>query len=174
MDCINASAQDRLLWHQLGEAFAVGWSWLMMMNWKCHFFTYIINNGIFTASLCVPTFALLALELSGTAKYANRGKCNGHIYIDSARDKASVGPQFSREKNNKCYGIKYLLNIKANGQFWYVVKIQLNYLSSLNHNFIVLCELLMPCQLFAQKCSYCQEITQISKCSGSPRTLCHW
>ena len=26
----------------------------------------------------------------------------------------------------------------------------------------------MPCQLFAQKYSNCQEITQISKCSGSP------
>ena len=57
---------------------------------------------------------------------------------------------------------------------WYVVKIKWNYFSSLNHNFIVLCELLMPYQLFAQKCSYCQEITKISKCLGSPRTLCHW
>ena len=35
---------------------------------------------------------------------------------------------------------------------------------SLNHNCIVLCELLMPCQLFAQKCSNCQELTKISKC----------
>ena len=26
----------------------------------------------------------------------------------------------------------------------------------------------MPCQLFAQKCSNCQEITKISKCLGSP------
>ena len=26
----------------------------------------------------------------------------------------------------------------------------------------------MPCQLFAQKCSNCQEITKISKCSGPP------
>ena len=26
--------------------------------------------------------------------------------------------------------------------------------------------MLMPCQLFAQKCSNCQEITKISKCSG--------
>ena len=49
-----------------------------------------------------------------------------------------------------------------------MVKIKLNYFSSLNHTFIVLCELLMPCQLFAQKCSNCQEITKISKCSGSP------
>ena len=35
----------------------------------------------------------------------------------------------------------------------------------------------MPCQLFAQKCSNCQEITKISKCSGPPpppRTFCHW
>ena len=55
-----------------------------------------------------------------------------------------------------------------------MVKIKWNYLSSLNHNFIVLCELLMPCQLFVQKCSNCQETTEISKCSGSPRTLCHW
>ena len=31
-----------------------------------------------------------------------------------------------------------------------------------------LTELLMPCQLFAQKCSNCQEITKISKCSGPP------
>ena len=31
-----------------------------------------------------------------------------------------------------------------------------------------MCELLMPCQLFAQKCSNCQEISKISKCSGSP------
>ena len=38
----------------------------------------------------------------------------------------------------------------------------------MNHNFIVLCELLLPCQLFAQKCSNCQEITKISKCSVSP------
>ena len=35
--------------------------------------------------------------------------------------------------------------------------------SLLNYNCIVLCELLMPCQLFAQKCSNCQEITKISK-----------
>ena len=41
--------------------------------------------------------------------------------------------------------------------------------SSLNHNFIVLCELLLPCQLFAQKCSNCQEITKISKCSAPPQ-----
>ena len=34
--------------------------------------------------------------------------------------------------------------------------------------FIVLCELLMPCQLFAQKCSNCQEITKISKCLWPP------
>ena len=47
--------------------------------------------------------------------------------------------------------------------------------SSSNHNvIIVLCELLMPCQLFAHKCSNCQEITKISKWSGFPRTLCHW
>ena len=26
----------------------------------------------------------------------------------------------------------------------------------------------MPCQLFAQKCSNCQEITKISNCLGSP------
>ena len=38
----------------------------------------------------------------------------------------------------------------------------------------VLCELLMPCQLFAQKFSNCQEITKGSECSGSPWTLCHW
>ena len=56
------------------------------------------------------------------------------------------------------------------GMWW---KIEWNYFSSLNHNFIVMCKLLMPCQLFAQKCSNCQEITKISKCSGSPRTLCH-
>ena len=43
----------------------------------------------------------------------------------------------------------------------YVVKIKWNYFSLLNHNFIVLCELLMPCQLFAQKCSNCQEITTL-------------
>ena len=54
---------------------------------------------------------------------------------------------------------------KANGQFWCVVKIKWIYFSSLNHDFIVLSELLMPCQLFAQKCSNCQEITKISKCS---------
>ena len=34
---------------------------------------------------------------------------------------------------------------------------------SLNHNLIVLCELLMPCQLFAQECSDCREINKISK-----------
>ena len=46
---------------------------------------------------------------------------------------------------------------------------QWNYFSSLNHNFIVLCELLIPCQLFAQKCWNSQEITKISKCLGSPK-----
>ena len=49
-----------------------------------------------------------------------------------------------------------------------VVKIKLNNFSLLNHNFIVLCELLMPCQSFAQKCSNCQGITKISKCLWSP------
>ena len=49
-----------------------------------------------------------------------------------------------------------------------MVKIKWKNFSSLIHNFIVLCELLIPCQLFAQKCSNCQEITKISKCSGSP------
>ena len=63
--------------------------------------------------------------------------------------------------------------LKTMDSFGKVVKIKWNNFSSLNHNFIVLCELLMPCQLFAQKCSNCQEITQISKCSGSPRTLDH-
>ena len=48
------------------------------------------------------------------------------------------------------------------------MEIKWNYFSSLNYNFIVLCELLMPCQLFVQKCSNCQEITKISKCLGSP------
>ena len=66
------------------------------------------------------------------------------------------------------------LSLRANGWFWYVVKIKWNYFSSLNHNVIVLCELLMPCQLFSQKYSNFQEITKISKCLGSPRTLCHW
>ena len=33
---------------------------------------------------------------------------------------------------------------------------------------IVLCELLMPCQLFAQKCSNCQEINQNIKMFGVP------
>ena len=42
----------------------------------------------------------------------------------------------------------------------------------LNHNFIVLCELLMPCQIFAQKCSNCQEINQNIKTLGvSSNTL---
>ena len=40
--------------------------------------------------------------------------------------------------------------------------------ASLNHNFIVLCDFLMPCQLLAQKCSNYQEITKISKCSVPP------
>ena len=53
-------------------------------------------------------------------------------------------------------------------------KNQMNYFSLLSHNFIVLCELLMPCQLFAQKCSNCQEITKIPNSLGSPQTLCHW
>ena len=51
---------------------------------------------------------------------------------------------------------------------------------NLNHNFIVLYELLMPCQLFAQKCSNCQEITEIWKCSNTlPLVMyigisCYW
>ena len=51
------------------------------------------------------------------------------------------------------------------------MKIKWNYFSLLNPNFIVLCVLLMPCQLFAQKCSNCQEIhvvTKISKKNRSP------
>ena len=49
---------------------------------------------------------------------------------------------------------------------------QMNFFPPLNYNFIVMRELLMPCQLFAQKCSNCQKRTKISKCSGVPRTLC--
>ena len=40
-----------------------------------------------------------------------------------------------------------------------------------NRSVIVLCKLLMHCQLFAQNCLNCQEIVEISKCLGS---LCHW
>ena len=42
------------------------------------------------------------------------------------------------------------------------------YFFSLKNNCIVLCELLMPGQLFAQKCSNFQEITKISKFLESP------
>ena len=70
--------------------------------------------------------------------------------------------------------VLHFLPLKPMDSLGNVVKIKWNYFSSLNHNFIVLCELLMPYQLFAQKCSNCPEITQISKCSGSSRTLCHW
>ena len=53
------------------------------------------------------------------------------------------------------------------------MKIKWYYFSSLNHNFIVLCELLIPCQLFAQKrqkCSNCQEIlvTKYQNVRGPP------
>ena len=64
------------------------------------------------------------------------------------------------------------------------MKIKWNYFSLLNHSFIVLCELLMPYQLFAQKCSNCQEIKKNIKMLGvSPNTLslvsyigifCYW
>ena len=61
------------------------------------------------------------------------------------------------------------------------MNIQWNYFSSLDHNFIVLCELLMPCQLFAQKCSNCREITKISMFGGDTLPLviyigifCYW
>ena len=40
--------------------------------------------------------------------------------------------------------------------------------SSLNHNFIVLCELLMSCQLFAQKCSNLSRNNQNVKMFGVP------
>ena len=57
--------------------------------------------------------------------------------------------------------IFYLKPMDSFGMWW---KSNEFFFSSLNHNFILLCELLMPCQLFAQKCSNCQEITKISKC----------
>ena len=70
-----------------------------------------------------------------------------------------------------CSNWRLLKPMDSFGMWW---KSKWNYFSSLNHNFIVLCELFMPCQLFAQKCSNCQEITKILKCSGSPGTFCHW
>ena len=47
---------------------------------------------------------------------------------------------FNKAKWMDSFGIDYIIH---------VVQIKWSYFPSLNHNFIVLCELLMPCQLFA-------------------------
>ena len=74
----------------------------------------------------------------------------------------------NRKRNVKRYGLNVLKPMDSFGMWWKSI-FKWNNFSSLIHNFIVLWKLLMSCQLFAQKCSNCQEIIKISKCLGSSR-----